>query len=64
MFFKRGVIRNFAIFAEKNVCAGVSFKQSCRPYGLQLYFSLVPKDTSTQVFYCEYCKIFTNSIFL
>ena len=43
MFFKTGVIRNFAIFPGK-------------PYGLQLYFNLVPKETSTQVFPCEYCK--------
>ena len=52
MFFKTGVIRKFAIFAGK-------------PYSLQLYFNLVPKETSTQVFSCEsYCKIFTNSFFI
>ena len=29
------------------------------PYSLQLYL----KETSTQVFFCEYCGIFTNSTF-
>ena len=51
MFFKTGVIRNFAIFTEK-------------PYGLQRYFNLVPKETSTQVLPCEYCKNFYEQLFL
>ena len=42
MFFKTGVVRNFAIFTRKL-------------YRLQLYFNLVPKETST---------IFKNSFFI
>ena len=33
-------------------------------YNLQLYFNLVPKETSAQVFSCKKSKIFTNSFFL
>ena len=51
MFFKTGVIRNFTIFTGKH-------------YGLQLYFNLIPKETSTQVFSCEYCKKFYGQLFL
>ena len=50
MFFITGAIRNLAKFTGKS-------------YGLQPYFNLVPKESSTQVFSCEYCEIFTNSFF-
>ena len=50
MFFKTSLIRNFTIFTGKS-------------YGLQLYFNLVPKETSTQAFSCQYCKIITNNFF-
>ena len=49
MFFKTGV-RNFAVLTGKS-------------YSLQLYFNLVPKDSSMQVFSCEYCEILMNKVF-
>ena len=45
--------------SQKNTCVGVSFWQSCRPEGLQLY----QKVTPTQVFSCEDCDIFKNTSF-
>ena len=47
VFFKAGVIRNFAIFTGKHLCWSLFLM--CRPYSLQLYFNLVPKETSTKV---------------
>ena len=44
-------------YAKENTCVGVSFQQ--KPVGLQLY----EKETTTQVFYCEYCEIFKNIFF-
>ena len=43
IFFKLGVLQNFAIFTG-NDCAG----------GLRLYF----KEAPTQIFTCEYCEMF------
>ena len=50
MFFKIGVLRNFPIFTGKHLCWGSLFNK-----GL--------KDTSTQVFFCDYCEIFTKIFF-
>ena len=55
MFFKIGVLKNFAIFSGKN-CDWVS----CRRSSLQLYW----KATPAQVFSCEYCKIFKNNFLI
>ena len=43
IFFKLGVLQNFAIFTG-NDCAG----------GLRLYY----KEAPTQIFTCEYCEMF------
>ena len=49
MFFKIGVLRKFAVLTGKHLCWS----------DLQLYL----KETSTQVFSCDYCKIFTDNSF-
>ena len=61
MFFKIGVLKDFANFAE-NLCIEIFFfffflkKKSCRPQT-----TLLKKDTSTQVSSCEICKnLFKN----
>ena len=59
MFFKIGVFRNFAIFTGRHQSLFLRKLQTLRPYGLQLYL----KETLTQLFSCEYWKIFTNSVF-
>ena len=50
MFFEIGVLKNFAIFTEENLCWSLLLikLQAFRP---------------TQVFSCEYCEIFENSFF-
>ena len=55
MFFKIGVLTNFAIFTE-NTSAGVSFWKSCWPA------TSLKRDSNAGVF-CEYCKTFKNSFF-
>ena len=47
MFCKIGVLRNLVVFTGKHLHWSLFFK----------------KETSTQVFSCEYCKIFQNSFF-
>ena len=49
MFFKTGVIGDFAIFTGKHLCWSL-FLIKLRALGLQLYFNLVPKDFNTGVF--------------
>ena len=51
------VPKNFANF--ENTCVEVSFFQSCKPSGLQLYL----KKTPTQVFSCEICEILKTAYF-
>ena len=47
------------LISHENTCAGVSYLQSCKPSGLQLYL----KKTPTQVFSCEIWEILTNTYF-
>ena len=58
MFFRIGVLKNFAIFTGKHLCRSLFLiKLQCwRPA------TLLKRD-STQVFSCEYCKIFKNTFF-
>ena len=58
MFFKIGVLKNFAIFAGKQICwSNLLIK-------LQAWRSaILLKETLTLVFSCEYCKIFNNTYF-
>ena len=53
MFFKIGVVKNFAIFSGKQLSKSLFLIK------LELYF----KETPAQDFSCEYCKIFKNSNF-
>ena len=50
MFFKKGVLKNFTIFAGNYLCWSL-FKK--------VYY----KETPTKVFYCEYCEIFKSTYF-
>ena len=51
MFFKTGVMRNFAIFTE-NICVN------------KLYFNLAPKETSTQLIPVEIAKVLRTTFFM
>ena len=50
VFWKKGVLRNFAKFTGKNLC------QSLRPA------TLLKKEPLAQVFFCEFCEISKNTI--
>ena len=52
-FLKLGVLKNFVNSTGKHLCWS-PFLKSCRAKGQQLY----QKETSTQLFSCEICKIF------
>ena len=53
------VFLEILLYSQEKICDGVSFQQSCKSCGLQLYL----KETSAQVFSYEYFEIFTNSFF-
>ena len=58
MFFKIGVLKNFAIFTGKHLCWSLFNKvagwEAC---------NFFEKETPTHVSSCEYCKVFKNSFF-
>ena len=58
VFFKKGVLRNFAKFIGKNLCQSLFFNKiagkTC---------SFIKKETLAQVFSCEFCKISEKSFF-
>ena len=62
MFFKTGVIRNFAIFTRKHLCWSLFLikLQALRPATL---FQPRPKRDFNTGDFCENCEIFKNSFF-
>ena len=58
MFFKIGVLKNFAIFKRKHLCRSF-FLRKLRAWR---HATLLKRD-STQVFSCEYCEFFKNTFF-
>ena len=64
MFFKLGVLKNFANFTGKHLCWGLFIikLQGWKVAGLRRSAILLKRE-STQVFPCEICKIFKNTFF-
>ena len=59
MFFKIGVLRNFANFTGKHLCWSLFLiKSQARRPG-----TLLKSDSKTGVFFCEICEIFKNTFF-
>ena len=58
MFFKIGVLKNFAKFTEKHLFQSL-FLINC----LKKLLNLIKKETLAQVFFCDFCEIFKNSFF-
>ena len=58
MFFKIGVLKNFAVFIGKHLCWSLIFNRVAdfRP-------ATILKKRLEQMFYCKYCKIFKNTCF-
>ena len=56
VFYKKGVLRNFAKFAKKLLCKSLFFNKvvggAC---------NFIKKETLTQVFSCEFCEISKNT---
>ena len=51
---KKGLLKTFANFTEKPLCWSLSFNKFAR-------LRLIEKETPTQVFSCEFCKIFKKT---
>ena len=60
MFSKTGVLKNFAIFTGKKPVLKPLFGKVSGLKGCVF----IQKETPTQVFFCEYYKIFKNSFFI
>ena len=59
MFFKIAVLKNFAVLPRKHLCWSLFLIK------LQAQVCVfIKKETLTQVFSCEYCKIFKKSFFI
>ena len=58
MFCKKGVLKNFENLTGNN-CAEVSFLLKYRPEAQ----NFIKKETPTQVFSCEFCKIYKSTLF-
>ena len=56
--YKIGVLTNFAKFIGKHLCQNFFFNKVA---GLVCNF--INKETLTQVFSCEFCEIFKNTLF-
>ena len=46
--------------SQENACVGFSFLKSCRSQAC----NLIKKETPTQVYFCEFFKIFKNTFFI
>ena len=60
MFCKKAVLRNFAKFTGKHLCQGPLFNKVA---GLRPATLLINDETLVQVFSCEFCEMFKNTIF-
>ena len=60
MFCKKAVLRNFAKFTGKHLCQGPLFNKVA---GLRPATLLINDETLAQVFSCEFCEMFKNTMF-
>ena len=59
VFCEKGILRNFAKFAEKYLCQSLFFNKVARVS----FSSFIKKETLTQVPSCEFCVISKNTFF-
>ena len=57
-FYKKSVLKNFAKFTGKHLCQSLVFNKLV---GLSVQH--YRKKDLTQMFFCEFCKIFNNTFF-
>ena len=62
MYFKMGVLKNFAIFTGKHLCQSLFFNKvaGLKPQACDF----IKKETLAQVFSCKYCETFKSSFFI
>ena len=60
MFFKIALLKKFAIFTGKTPQLESLFNKDAGFYAC----NFIKKETPTQMFSCEQCKIFKNSLFI
>ena len=58
VFYKKGVLRNFAKLTRKHLCQRLFFNKVTA-----LACNFIEKDTLTQVFSCEFFEISKNNFF-
>ena len=59
VFYKKGVLRNFAKFTGKHLCQWLFFRKVGRPK----VSNFIKKGSLAEVFSCEFCKISKNTSF-
>ena len=59
VFYKKSVLKNFAMFSYRKAHVLESQKKKYIPEDLQLHLKKAP----TQLLSCEYCEIFKNTYF-
>ena len=59
VFCKKGVLKNFTKFTGKHLCQSFFLIQVTGEAS-----NFIKIETLTQVFYCEFCKIFKNIFFM
>ena len=64
VFYKKAAIKNFEIFTGKHLCWSLFLINLQASHFSGMPSGLTPKETPTQTFSCEYCKIFKNISFL
>ena len=56
VFYKKGILKNFAKFTEKDLRQSLFFNKVAG-------YSFIKKETIAQMFSCEFCEIFKNTFF-
>ena len=59
VFYKKGVLRNFAKFSGKHLCQSLFL---IKVAGLSCNF--IKKETVAQVFSCEFCEFYKNTFYV
>ena len=64
MSFKKGVLKNFAIFTGKHLCWSLFLKMTFYLKNTFKYLFIEKRLQRTHLVSCEYCEIFKNSFFI
>ena len=59
VYYKKGVLKNFAKFTEKHLCQSLFFKLNCK----SKVCNFIKKDTLAQMFSCDFFARFLRTLF-